>query len=315
MDKSNINVAIVFSDVVGSSQLYKHLGDDKANAAISRCVAMMSEQVRQHQGVVVKTIGDEVMARFEWADQACAAGIAIQLNTHNDADGLNIRIGAAYGTAILKNNDVFGEVVNDAAAIARVAKAHQFLVSQAFANEVGDINDTFTVHPFDKIAMKGSQQVSVIHRVDWEPPDVTLNSTQVIEASALRQDKKIPQIDLTYLKQGSIVESHSVKPKNTPFSVGREQKVCTLAVPTTFASREHFHIEHRRGKFILIDRSTNGTYVREDDTEAVYLRREEMPLRGTGVISMGELPAEAEHVIRFMCAISKSPPDSAESNG
>lgn len=302
MDKSNINAAIVFSDVVGSSQLYKHLGDDKANAAISRCVGMMSEQVRQHKGVVVKTIGDEVMARFEWADQACAAGIAIQLNAHNDADGLNIRIGAAYGTAILKDNDVFGEVVNDAAAIARVAKAHQFLVSQAFANEVGDINDTFTVHPFDKIAMKGSQQVSVIHRVDWEPPDVTLNSTQVIEASALRQDMKIPQIDLTYLKQGSIVESHSVKPKNTPFSVGREQQTCTLAVPTTFASREHFHIEHRRGKFILIDRSTNGTYVREDDTEAVYLRREEMPLRGSGVISMGELPAEAEHVIRFMCA-------------
>lgn len=315
MDKSNINAAIIFSDVAGSSQLYKQLGDDKANAAISRCVAMMSEQVRQHQGTVVKTIGDEVMARFESAEQACAAGISIQLNAHNDADGLNIRIGAAYGTAILKNNDVFGEVVNDAAAIARVAKAHQFLVSQAFANKIGDVNEEFTVHPFDKIAMKGSQQVSVIHRVDWEPPDLTLNATQVIEISALQQGLKIPQIDLTYLRKDSIIESHSVKPKNTPFSVGREQKICTLAVPTTFASRDHFHIEHRRGKFILIDRSTNGTYVREDGTETVYLRREEMPLRGSGVICMGQLPKEAEHIIRFQSAIAKSPPDSAEPKG
>lgn len=304
MGESNINTAVLFSDVAGSSQLYKQLGDQKANAAISRCVAMMAEQVTQHQGMVVKTIGDEVMARFNSAADACAAGIAIQLNAHDDDEGLNIRIGAAYGTAILKNNDVFGEVVNDAAAIARVAKAHQFLVSQLFANEIGDISEEFTVHPFDKITIKGSQKTSVIHRIDWEPPDVTLNATQVIDIGALQQDLKIPQIDLTYLRQDSIIESHSVKPKNTPFSVGREEKICTMAVPTTFASREHFQIEHRRGKFILIDRSTNGTYVREDGTETVYLRREEMPLRGSGVISMGQLPAEAEHVIRFRCAIA-----------
>lgn len=301
MDKSNINAAIIFSDIAGSSLLYKQLGDDKANTAISRCVAMMSEQVRRHHGVVVKTIGDEVMARFESAEKACAAGIAIQLNAHNDANGLNIRIGAAYGTAILKNNDVFGEVVNDAAAIARVAKAHQFLVSQAFANEIGDLNDTFTLHPFDKIAMKGSQQISVIHRVDWEPSDVTFNATQVIEVGVMPQMPKIPQIDITYLRHDSILASHSVKPNDTPFCVGREKQICKLAVPTTFASRDHFNIEHRRGKFILTDRSTNGTYIKEDGTETVYLRREEMPLRGSGIISMGQPPGEAEHIIRFQC--------------
>ena len=302
MDKTNINTAIVFSDIAGSSKLYKILGDQKANTAISQCVAMMAWEVKRHEGIVVKTIGDEVMARFNSAAQACAAGSAIQLNCYKDPTGLNIRIGAAYGSAILKNSDVFGEVVNDAASIAKVAKAHQFLISQAFADELINLDDEFTIHRFDKIAMKGSQQATVIHRVEWEPQDITINATQVVNIGTLELEMGVPHIELEYLHQGNSIEALSVTPKSTPFSIGRESKKCSLGVPTTFASRDHFHIDLRRGKFIVKDHSTNGTYIKEDGAEVVYLRREEMPLRGSGVISMGQVPEEAEHLIRFQCA-------------
>jgi adenylate cyclase len=305
MDKTNIKTAVFFSDVAGSSKLYKQLGDQAANAAISQCVAMMSAQVRRHQGVVVKTIGDEVMARFDSAYQACAAGIAIQQDAANDSDGLNIRIGAAYGMAILRNNDVFGEVVNDAAAVAKVAQAHQFLISEAFASVVAG-EDDIVIHPFDKIKMKGSQQVSVIHRVDWEPQDVTVNATQVINLGTMPFGFAPPHIDLEYQYQGAKVEAVSVTPKITPFSVGREAKICSLGVPTTFASRDHFHILHQRGKFIIMDKSTNGTYVKEDGADLIYLRREEMPLRGNGIISLGQSPEEGEHIIRFQSAAAKT---------
>lgn len=302
MDKTNISTAIIFSDVAGSSKLYKQLGDRQANTAISRCVAMMAEAVKQHQGIVVKTIGDEVMARFESVAQARAAGIAIQQNSHADPNGLKIRIGAAYGTAILKNDDVFGEVVNDAAAVAGVAQAHQFLISQAFADELKKLEEEVTIHPFDQVAMKGSQQASFIYRIDWEPHDITVNATQVIDIGKLQNSMEAPNMDLKYTLKGATVEALSITPKSTPFSVGRESKNCSLGVPTTFASRDHFHIVHRRGKFILEDHSTNGTYVKEADAETIYLRREEMPLRGIGVISLGQAPEEAEHLIRFECA-------------
>jgi len=301
MDKTNIKTAVFFSDVAGSSKLYKQLGDQAANAAISHCVAMMAAQVRRYDGVVVKTIGDEVMARFDSAYQACAAGVAIQQDANSDPDGLKIRIGGAYGMAILRNNDIFGEVVNDAAAVARVAQAQQFLISEAFAKDLEGEGD-IVIHPFDKVKMKGSQQVSVIHRVDWEPQDITVNATQVINMDTMPFGFAPPHIDLEYQYQGSKVEEVSVTPKITPYSVGREPKICSLAVPTTFASRDHFHILHRRGKFILKDQSTNGTYVIGNDADAIYLRREEMPLRGNGIISLGQIPEEAEHIIHFRIA-------------
>jgi len=305
MEKTNIKTAVFFSDVAGSSKLYKQLGDQAANAAISQCVSMMSAQVRRHGGVVVKTIGDEVMARFDATYQACAAGIAIQQDADSDPKGLKIRIGAAYGMAILRNNDVFGEVVNDAAAVAKVAQAQQFLISEAFAKDIEGRND-IVIHPFDKIKMKGSQQISVIHRVDWEPQDITVNATQVINLGTMPFGFAPPHIDLEYQFRGSKVKEVSVTPKITPFSVGREPRICSLGVPTTFASRDHFHILHRRGKFILKDQSTNGTYVAENGADAIYLRREEMPLRGNGIISLGQPPDEAEHIIRFQSAAVKA---------
>lgn len=302
MDRTTINSAILFSDVVGSSKLYKQLGDGEANLAISDCVAMMVDEVRRHQGVVVKTIGDEVMARFRTARHACAAGISIQQKSHSDPQGLNIRIGAAYGQAILADNDIFGEVVNDAAAVARVAQAHQFLVSQGFADQLLEPNQEYTVHPFDQISMKGSRQTTVIHRIDWEPQDITVNATQVADMGALDLIMAVPHVDLSYRRNGEVCHEITVTPDSTPFIIGRDSKTCSLSVPTDFASRDHFHIDHQRGKFIVKDHSTNGTYVREDGSDFVYLRREEMPLRGNGIITMGQLPDEADHYIRFDCA-------------
>jgi adenylate cyclase len=59
-------------------------------------------------------------------------------------------------------------------------------------------------------------------------------------------------------------------------------------VETSLVSRVHARIEWRRGKFVLIDQSTNGTFVKPQGGQEVYLRREEMPLVGRGCISLGE---------------------------
>jgi predicted component of type VI protein secretion system len=53
-------------------------------------------------------------------------------------------------------------------------------------------------------------------------------------------------------------------------------------------SRQHARIEFRRGKFVLVDQSTNGTWVRGDDGKDHYLRREELALWGEGMISLGD---------------------------
>ena len=52
-------------------------------------------------------------------------------------------------------------------------------------------------------------------------------------------------------------------------------------------SRSHAKIEYRRGKFVLIDQSTNGTFVLFQGKKPIDIKRDEAPLLGTGIISLG----------------------------
>jgi predicted component of type VI protein secretion system len=66
------------------------------------------------------------------------------------------------------------------------------------------------------------------------------------------------------------------------------------------ASREHARIECRRGKFILTDMSTNGTYVQTPEGPS-YLRREDLVLSGEGRIALGRELSEATEYVVFTC--------------
>ena len=71
-----------------------------------------------------------------------------------------------------------------------------------------------------------------------------------------------------------------------------------LTVAVSTASRSHAHIEQRKQYFVLVDHSTNGTYVQTEDERVTFLRRGEMRLWGNGWIALGE-PLSSESAIRF----------------
>ena len=60
----DIELAILFADVVGSTRLYESLGDLRARDMIALCIDVMRTATEQHQGTVIKTMGDEVMSTF-----------------------------------------------------------------------------------------------------------------------------------------------------------------------------------------------------------------------------------------------------------
>ena len=69
------------------------------------------------------------------------------------------------------------------------------------------------------------------------------------------------------------------------------------------ASRMHAHIERRRDKFVLIDHSSNGTWVTVEGKTEITLRREELILRGRGHVSFGHAFADdPAEVLTFACA-------------
>jgi predicted component of type VI protein secretion system len=68
-------------------------------------------------------------------------------------------------------------------------------------------------------------------------------------------------------------------------------------------SRQHARIEYRRGFFVLSDVSTNGTYVTLPSADTVVLHRNELPLRGSGSISLGREPAlNTALLIHYQCS-------------
>ncbi|MDH5408450.1 MAG: FHA domain-containing protein [Gammaproteobacteria bacterium] len=100
-----------------------------------------------------------------------------------------------------------------------------------------------------------------------------------------------------YLTYQNVIKE--VCTKTDSFILGRSRN-CDMKVGSDLASRQHAKILYRKGKFVLIDTSTNGTFVKLQGGKEVYLQGEEHPLSGSGFISLGKsVTVDNEHVVYF----------------
>ncbi|RZA06894.1 MAG: adenylate/guanylate cyclase domain-containing protein [Moraxellaceae bacterium] len=276
--------AIMFADVSGSSALYKRLGNHDAKEIVDSAVNLMAAITVEHSGTVVKTIGDEIMTRFDEACSACTASIAIQERVRSQfADmGLGIRIGMSFGDTVITPDDVFGDTVNDAAYVAHIARANQIVLTQSVVDQLdGSMSEKCQL--FDRINIKGENHATVIYRLAWETSAQHDFSTRVMPVHEITRFLANFQLTLQ-LGEKTII----LLPDQTPFMIGRDGNKADLCLESYHCSREHCHIEFRRGKYVLVDHSTNGTYVHEENKTPIYIRREEAPLQGHGVIGIGQ---------------------------
>lgn len=288
MAQRNIKCAIMFADVAGSTKLYEDVGDDKARAMISHTIETMTKSTQAMRGRVIKTIGDEIMCVFVDADSTVRAAYDIQETVSNDFSfgrALSIRIGAHFGPAILESDgDIFGDAVNVAARMAGIAKAGQIIITE---DTVARLNDELKAdtREFDRAPVKGKKEPMIIYEAMWAQEDVTRMAAPNLMAAAAPQSVKMK---LRWRdKQQELTESSGVT------VIGRGDQ-SDFVVDDKLASRMHARVEVRRGKFVVIDQSTNGTFVRTNDGREVYLRREELPLTGAGCFSLGS-PVSAEN--------------------
>ena len=177
MTRQSIECAVMFADVCGSTRLYETRGDEKAQRIINECLEYMAQVVQARGGVVVKTIGDEIMARFPDADSAVKAAIEIQETTEGgrayDGERVSLRTGLHAGPAILDGSgDVFGDAVNIAARMAGIAKATQIITT---GDTVALLSDEARAmaREFDRAMVKGKSEALRIYEVVWEQEDVT----------------------------------------------------------------------------------------------------------------------------------------------
>jgi class 3 adenylate cyclase len=138
-------VCIMFTDIKGSTALYDRLGDSRAYALIRDHFDILFRRVEQNGGVIVKTIGDSVMASFKRPEDGLAAALAIQAafddfnRRESVKDEVLVKIGLHSGSTIMVNLnnrlDYFGQVVNMAARIQGTAEGGDVVVSAAIRND------------------------------------------------------------------------------------------------------------------------------------------------------------------------------------
>ena len=275
------DACIVFADVSGSTQLYEKLGDAGALAAVDRCLDAMKRATLLNRGRVVKTIGDEVMAVFDTAAQGLQAASEMQQRIDElppPAAGvrLAIRAGFHFGPALHENDDVFGDSVNTAARMAGLAKAGQIITTAATIAALPELLRQ-SCREIDALAVKGKTETVRVCEVIWqEGAELTMMSTRLAPAAPM-------DTQLSLRHGGTEILLGPARPVAT---LGRDP-ACDMVIRDPRASRTHAKIERRRDKFVLVDMSSNGTFVTFQGEAEVALKREETPLRGHGRIVFG----------------------------
>jgi len=272
----------MFADIAASTRLYNQLGDNKAEFFISTRLAIMCDITSNNNGRVIKKIGDEIMCQFPSAEDAALAATEMHVKkvTSDDSEPLNIRIGLHFGNTIEKDHDIFGDAVNIAARMAAIAEANQSITTESFVQLLSS-NSKSKTRFFDSARVKGIDKEIKIFQLLWDEGDVTIFAT----AQHIQQISKA-KVSIV-LKFNGEERFYTDSDITTAISIGRDD-ACDLIIDATFASRSHVNLEFRRGKFVLVDHSTNGTYVKLNDQDEIFIRREELPLIGEGYISLGE---------------------------
>jgi class 3 adenylate cyclase len=295
MNTAPNSVAILFADVAGSTGLYQNHGDERALAAINRCLEVMQAITTEYRGQIVKTIGDELMAVFNSVDDAFCAACEMQWRVRDlppcGSDQLAVRIGFNFGPALQRDNDVFGDSVNIAARLVDLAKPGQIITSGRVV-EAMDSAHASHLRKLNVLTLRGTAQQETIFEALWQDGE---NITALISSVTTGRHAAATLL-LRY--RGTELR---VEPKRNGVSLGRDQ-ASDLVIASRKASRLHARIEQRRDKFILSDHSANGTYVTDEHGRETILRLEEMALIGRGMVAFGE-PARAGDpgVLSFLC--------------
>jgi len=164
-------VAIVFTDIVGSTAMTQERGDDAAQLVVREHNSIVRDALALHGGREIKHTGDGIMATFPQVVAAIEGSIAIQqacerANNANPDLGLGICIGVNAGEPIHEDNDIFGTPVQMAARVLSKAEGEEICVSTIVRDTCSGKGFTFTKK--GDYELKGFDEPVPIYLTEWK---------------------------------------------------------------------------------------------------------------------------------------------------
>jgi hypothetical protein len=175
------------------------------------------------------------------------------------------------------------------------AKAGQIMTTAAMVERLSP-DWRACVRQIDIATVKGRSSELALFEVLWQTEDITSMVPAIAMASRNGAKDKPHRLRLRYQGQEVIVDE-----RRNNISMGRAEEN-DLVVKGNLISRLHARIEISRNKFMLIDQSTNGTFVQGKDGDEAFVRRDSMQIRAEGLIGLGKAPdSNSSQVIRYIC--------------
>lgn len=279
-------LAVMFVDIVGSTGLYESLGDMRAHRLVAATLQLMTDVTQACGGHTVKSVGDALLCTYPSAAEAARGAVAIQQKLLAQqvlaAEQVAVRVGLNFGPVVVVEGDIFGDCVNVAARLAKIAQRHQILTTATCIARLPAEHRSRT-RELQLIGVRGRISYVPVWELLWRPQEPL---TQRV-ASPARE-----------ARDGLVLRFAC---RGRPYELWREGDVLTLGrdpsshvrFDNQLVSRFHARIAVRNGRFVLTDQSTNGTYVQPGSGMMVTVMREDYLLCGSGTIGLGMLPISA----------------------
>jgi adenylate cyclase len=293
--QKTISVTVLFADIAKSTHLYDILGDKQAQTQISAWLKALSDVTVRHGGMVIKKIGDEVLCTFENTANAVTAGREMQqtldcmpVQDAPEVGSPNIYVGIHCGKVIEDEGDIYGDVVNVTARLVALAKQRQMLLSEEAVKKL-PADEANNIKLINTEVVQGKFEQIRYYEYTWEQFDQTMIINKSVDKKTLKHSLQLRSAD--HLK--IVDQAH-------PLATFGRQGHNDFILHNERVSRTHARIEYRSDKFILVDQSSNGTFVFSHNDKRRFVQRQEVILPTYGYLSFGlELGRDDPESITF----------------
>jgi class 3 adenylate cyclase/tetratricopeptide (TPR) repeat protein len=166
------NVAVLFTDMVGSTALSSSLAADAADELRRAHFSILRQAVTEAGGTEVKNLGDGLMVVFATASAALSCAVAMQQGIERDNRGrersVGLRVGLSVGEASLEEGDYFGDPVIEAARLCATCEGGQILAADV-VRAIAGRRSRHACSPVGPLVLKGLPDPIETCEVRWEP--------------------------------------------------------------------------------------------------------------------------------------------------
>ena len=249
-----ISVALVFSDIVGSTPYFARFGDETGRQLQQLHLDLLEQVLPAHKGRIVSTAGDGAFAVFPTAMASANAMIAMlhlvsKENEQRTRDHqLTLRVGAHWGRALSDGEQVTGDAVNLCARIAASAEPGQIRLSRELFQDL-DNTRRLQCRPLGQATLKGIVRSVELLVLEWR--DLSSIPTAVLIRET-GQQIALPAQDIVTFGRLETIE-------------GMSANDFVLTLPDAAAARQisrwHFELRRRAAGYVVRAVSSQSTVV------------------------------------------------------